>query len=256
MTPHHKVLVFSPLALGLSCASFNMSWAATAMALARAGHDIQLTHQTSSNIVVSRNKAVGMVLNSDFTHLLFLDSDMSWDQPDAILRMLALDRPVICGGYLSKADDPFWTFRVKGDGRLEEIRPDPYGLIELTHAPTGFMLIQREVFTIMAMRRPDLKCNFDSVFTGPEPNHYLFFDQRLSRPDLSPVVGDTTVRFYMTDDYGFSETWTELGGQLWLYPWVTIHHWKSTPISGNLAHTLAAVGIKLPPPPDPIMPVY
>lgn len=97
----------------------------------------------------------------------------------------------------------------------------------LDAAPTGLMLIKRQAIERIIKERPDLRINFEKK-EGIEENSYLIFDARPSK--------DRT--HYMSDDYGFSETWIDLGGKLWCYPDVTISHWWMTKNTGNVARNL------------------
>lgn len=48
-------------------------------------------------------------LESDCTHLLWIDADMGWAPAEAPIEMLKKDEDVVCGVYLSRGSDPFWT---------------------------------------------------------------------------------------------------------------------------------------------------
>jgi len=82
------------------------------------------------------------------THLLWIDSDMSFrNAPDALTRLLAHHVPIVSALYYSK-DFPFrpHAYKADGKGRYEPIQDYPEGLFAADGVGLGFCLIQREVF--------------------------------------------------------------------------------------------------------------
>lgn len=238
-----NILFVVPVALGLPRAEFCLSLMASVMALQRAGHNTGFAMDESGSIVRSRNLGAAQVLNDPtWTHLAFADADMSWSPADVFLRMLEQDKMVICGVYVTKWGAPRWTMHTHGNP--QDVKPDGCGLVPLQDAPTGLMLIKREALELLAEKRPDLKINFDSVVERPdapggrlvEPGTYLFFDARRS--------GRSGKGHYVSDDYGFSETWESVQGRIWAYPWVTISHHFTTANTACLGEWLEGIGVQ------------
>ncbi len=236
--PITKILLCTPVALGLPRVEYTVSLVGTVVALLNHGCQLLFSMEESGDIVRSRNFAAAQVLlDPTITHLMFLDADMSWREHDAMAHMLCKDRDVIAGAYTTRWHDARWTFRA---GDVQNLRLTPDGLLPAQYVPTGFMLLKRQVLERIVAARPDLKCNFDSVRTRPdlpgqvydEPGKYLIFDSRVS--------ADGT---YMSDDFGFCETWGGIGGEMFLYPNVTIsHHW-TTANTANLHDWLVQLGV-------------
>jgi FkbM family methyltransferase len=99
-----------------------------------------------SLVTRARNTLTAWFLDSDATHLLFLDSDLVFS-PEMIARLCSHDAPVVAGMYPLKTDT---------DGTIEWClnalpgavkRPD--GLLPVRYAGTGAMLIARDVFRRM-----------------------------------------------------------------------------------------------------------
>lgn len=219
-----RLLIATPCALGYLSVPYARSLAPTIAELTRRDVGFQYLPMEASCIVKARNHAVAVLLaDPTFTHLLFLDADMGWDPADAPLRMIAADEDVVCGAYPSRGANPRWTFRA--DGLVLNAK----GLVPITHAPTGFFLAKRGVFERLVAARPDLKTSFASV-AGAEPHSYLFFDARRS----------ATGGHWIGEDYGFSETWTALGGTLFCYPDVTLYHEFKAWNGGNLRKFMEA----------------
>jgi len=143
--------------------------------LSKSGIQVGINTMKSPLIHQARNYLTSVFLDSDFTHLLFIDSDVEFE-PEAILRMLVARKDVICSPYRVKSMDvnqKIYTVELKKDARMEAS-----DLIEITAGPTGIMLIHRDVFKKIIEKFPELKIK-NSVFPKPGPDHqyyYNFFD--------------------------------------------------------------------------------
>ena len=180
----------------------------------------------SSLVTQGRNLTVASFLDTDATHLLFLDSDISVDSK-AIFRMIEADKAVICipyplksvqwgkiyekyqKGKIKKVEDletSGYTFpvRIKDQTNIEVNK----GITEITHAPAGCLLIKRAVFETLKEKHPDLKIKQKTVINGEyvnKKNYYNFFD----------CIHDKKTQTYMGEDYGFCKLWTDLGGKVY-----------------------------------------
>ena len=139
----------------------------------------------SSLVTQGRNLCVSAFLQSDSTHLLFVDSDICFN-PKSPKRLIACDKDIISIPYPLK--DMNWEkcLTLMNEGKLKtakDIRNKGFyrypikvpdndairitdGVIEVTHSPTGFMLIKREVFTKMIEKFPHLRIDQDQVING------------------------------------------------------------------------------------------
>jgi hypothetical protein len=143
--------------------------------LAKSGVAVGIQTMKSPLIHQARNYLSSVFLDSDFTHLLFIDSDVEFE-PEAILRMLVAKKDIICTPYRVKSMDvekKIYTVEIK-----KAIRMEAGEIIEITAGPTGIMLIHRDVFKKIIEKFPELKIK-NSVFPQPGPDHkyyYNFFD--------------------------------------------------------------------------------
>ena len=143
--------------------------------LGKSGIQVSINTMKSPLIHQARNYLTSVFLTTDFTHLLFVDSEVEFE-PEAVLRMLVAKKDVICTPYRVKSLDvnqKMYTVELKKDAPLE-----PGDLIEITAGPTGIMLIHRDVFKKIIEKFPDLKIK-NSVFPKPGDDHkyyYNFFD--------------------------------------------------------------------------------
>jgi hypothetical protein len=179
--------------------------------------------------------------NPDATHLLFVDSDISFE-PDQFERLYRQDKDFTAALYPVKEID--WAAQPITHGRGEAA--ETAGLnyvgalcsgVELkidnqfataVYAGTGFQLIKRQVFERLAAAHPELA--FSKIHTTipatKQGNHqYAFFD---------PLI-DTDTREYLSEDFSFCRRWRALGGEIWLDLRSQITHIGSTDFRGNTA---------------------
>jgi hypothetical protein len=186
------------------------------------------THFNSfdSLITRARNTMVAEFLaDGRFTHLMWIDGDIGF-KGDDVIRLLKADRPVVAGVYPLKSDG--WprsglpealaagTTRADFEARFatypatahaDRLEPDADGFLDVVYAPTGFMLIKREVFVALMQRFPELHCR--TQMKGREEHdtgalaslHYAFFDTMI----------DPQTRSYLSEDYAFCRRVASIG---------------------------------------------
>lgn len=189
----------------------------------------------SSLVTQGRNMCVSAFLESDSTHLLFIDSDISFNA-GAAERLVACDKDIISIPYPLK--DMNWDKALKlfNEGKLktaQDIRNKAFyrypmkvpdnnaikikdGIIEVTHSPTGFMMIKREVFDKMIEKYPHLRIDQDQVINGKNerlPHMWNFFDTQF----------DQEKHTYLGEDFAFCKRWKDIGGKCyaWIYDYIT-----------------------------------
>ena len=186
----------------------------------------------SSLVTQGRNLCVAEFLNHEdnYTHLLFIDSDIDFNAK-SIFKMLDFDKDIISVPYPMKmlSWDKIWrrtnvkedavksaddmaksgfTFPVKVENPTS-ITVDK-GLIELTHAPTGCMLIKRNVIEKMIKEYSHLEIYQPTNINGKEvkkENMYNLFD----------TLHDPHTKRYFGEDFGFCQRWVDIGGKVYAY---------------------------------------
>jgi len=148
--------------------------------LGRSKVEVGINTMKSPLIHQARNYLTSTFLTTDYTHLLFIDSDVEF-QPEAGLRMLVADKDIITTPYRAKNPDlSTHTYTVKfPDPKVVPILPG--GLVEIEAGPTGFMLVHRRVFEKIIKNRPDLKIknSANQALKETDKSHsyyYNFFD--------------------------------------------------------------------------------
>ena len=205
-----------------------------------------------SLITRARNYLVDEFLRTDFTHMLFIDSDIGYNAKD-VVALMALNKEVIGAPYPKKsinwkniADtarkhpdlDPKLLDRLVGDYVFNVVKgtksfsvTEPLEVMEIG---TGFMLIKREVFEKMKDSYPQIHYKPDHVgqanFDGTRYIH-AYFDTVIDTKDS--ITGGGTDR-YLSEDYMFCQMWRKLGGQIFLCPWMRTQHVGTYAFTGDM----------------------
>jgi hypothetical protein len=189
------------------------------------GNNVSFLMHKSSLITQGRNLTVASFLETNADYLLFLDSDIAIGT-HVIKKMINADKDVICVPYplksiqWSKLKEKFEKGMIKTMEDMETggctypVRiPDTTdidmknGVIEITHAPAGCLLIKRSVFDELIKTYPDRKIKQKSVINGQYEEkqfYYNFFD----------TIHDKKTQTYMGEDFGFCKLWTGIGGKI------------------------------------------
>jgi hypothetical protein len=237
-TSPHKIMVCTPCHSDVSM-HYCQAVLKFQMACSNEGIQCSFTLLKSSLVTQGRNLCVAEFLNHEdkYTHLLFIDSDIDFDHKP-IFKMLEFDKDIISLPYPMKllSWDKIWrrlntkedaisnekdlatagfTFPVKVEDP-NSITVDK-GLMELTHAPTGCMLIKRNVFEKMIKEYPHLEIYQPTNINGKEvkkDNMYNLFD----------TLHDPKTKRYFGEDFGFCQRWTDIGGKVYAYIDAPITH--------------------------------
>ena len=178
----------------------------------------------SSLVTQGRNLCVAGFLDTDLTHMLFIDSDIDFNF-DSIIKMIKADKEVISIPYPLKTFNSEKVFAMMKDGKIKDHTdiqknalmyplklPNPddiqmnQGIVEVTHVPTGSMLIKRSVFDKMIKAYPEMVIKQGSIINGKlvdKPNMWNFFDTWF----------DKETHTYLGEDFAFCKRWSDIGGK-------------------------------------------
>jgi hypothetical protein len=215
-----------------------------------------------SLITRARNYCVDEFLRSDFTHLMFIDSDIGFDPHDviALLGLTEDNSPydVMCGPYPKKTIAWEKIVKAVNKGVGEENPNDLDNFVgdfvfnpvfdennktgqillsepaEVLEAGTGFMMVRRDTFDKYKEAYPHLSYLPDHVrtanFDGSREIH-AYFD----------CVIDPKTKRYLSEDYMFCQNVRAMGGKVYLCPWMKMQHVGSYIFGGSLS-ALASIG--------------
>ena len=144
--------------------------------LSKSGIESGINTYKSPLIHQARNYLTSVFLTTEYTHLLFIDSDVEFE-PEAVLRMLVAKKDIICTPYRIKAEaitEQLYTVSFKD---RKSILILPGGLVEIEAGPAGLMLIDRKVFEKIIKNHPELKIKNKATPTADKSHtfYYNFF---------------------------------------------------------------------------------
>jgi hypothetical protein len=197
-----------------------------------------------SLITRGRNMLAHEFLQSDATHLFFVDADIGFN-PHDVLRMLVANKEVLGGVYPKKEINwrrvkealdrgvdmehiPFHagTFVLNlldGATEIAVHLPTP---LEVEHLGTGFLLIKREVFEALKPHVPTYIANVGHI--AGQTVHEFF-----------ATSIDPRTHVLLSEDYHFCRLWRECcGGRVFAAPWVQLAHVGTYAFQGSIQHSL------------------
>ena len=193
----HKLFIATPMYGGMNHGLYMKSCLDLQATMGRYGIETKFSFLFNESLITrARNYLVDEFLRTDYTHLLFIDSDIHYN-PQDVIALLALDKDVIGGPYPKKSMN--WSniaqaarnhpdmqpkelenlvgeyvFNVvKGTAQFQVTEP-----LEVMEIGTGFMMVKRHVFDKMQNEYPNIKYKPDHVgqanFDGSRYIHAYF----------------------------------------------------------------------------------
>jgi len=200
----------------------------------------------SSLVTQGRNLCVSGFLDSDCTHMLFIDSDIAFNYR-MIERMLQYDKEIVLIPY------PVKTFDAKkvraeietGNPLSAEMLGNQYtvsvpdsknvrienGFIELERGPTGCMLIRRDVFDKLKKEYPEFEIKQKTLIDGnlvDRTNFYNYFD----------TYWDSKTKTYTGEDFYFCKLCKHAGIKMYALIDEYIEHYGEFAYRGRLLDDL------------------
>ena len=249
----HKLFVATPMYGGMNHGLYMKSCLDLQTTMMRYGIEIKFSFLFNESLITrARNYLVDEFLRTEYTHLLFIDSDINFNAQD-VIALLALDKDVIGGPYPKKSmnwgniahaarNHPDleakkleslvgeYVFNVvKGTQQFQVTEP-----LEVMEIGTGYMMVKRDVFDKMKVEYPTIKYKPDHVgqsnFDGSRYIH-AYFDTVIDTKES--IVGGGSDR-YLSEDYMFCQMWRKMGGQIYLCPWMKTQHIGSYAFTGDM----------------------
>lgn len=210
----------------------------------------------NASINRARNMLAGAFLQSDATHLLFLDADIGF-VPEQVLelvqRVQADARLAIIGAPCPKRrvnwtlvaaaaerglarGNPAELERYSGLFALDALDPAAGAQLdqplEMKRIGTGLMLIRRDVIETLCQRHPELRYPVDPQDRGENGlGEHLFA--------LFQSMFDAESGHLLSDDYAFCHRARDAGFRIWAAPWMRTSHTGPARFAGSLADLAA-----------------
>jgi hypothetical protein len=220
------VFIATPMYGGMAAGIYTVSMVQlSAIFLRNRVDSVYAFTSTESLVPNARNVLTHQFLESNATHLMWIDSDIGFDAMD-IVSMLVADRDIVCGIYPKKEVD--WArvaeavkagvppeelsnhaglFAVKLlDDSARGLAADPDGLLEVAAGGTGFMLIKRGVFDTLSEVVPE------------------YVPDRTPIKEYYAATTDPESGRLITEDYHFCRLARSHGFKIYAAPWVRLAH--------------------------------
>jgi hypothetical protein len=249
-----RILIGTPIYEHQVLAPYHLSVLDLVADFARRRPEVVFVHRLldSATVQRARNALASMVLEGDYTHLLFVDADMGF-RPSLIEKMIAFDQPLVGAVYPERRqhfprvlevarqipDPESARFAAQGYvGESQDIVREPgggirvrNGFVRLRRGGTGIMLIRRSVLQQMRETWPELAAKPDGSYRDMGVRSEVF------QPFESFPADDG---IYVSEDYAFTTRWVEgCGGEIWACINETITHTGRQSFVGNFERKLS-----------------
>ena len=197
-----------------------------------------------SLITRARNTLAYDFLDTDATHLMFIDADITFN-PEDIVRMVNADKDIICGLYPKKEinwntvaqavksgveykDLPNYTgsFVVNPVGGAAEVKGNLNEPMEIDNGGTGFMLIKRNVFEVLKDKVPTYTSDM-ILIVDKNPVKKIIHEY------FATSIDETSNRL-LSEDYHFCKISRQAGFKVYAAPWANLTHSGTYNFSGTL----------------------
>jgi hypothetical protein len=145
--------------------------------------NVSVFNLRSSILPDLRCQAVDEALKAKASHMLFLDSDMTFP-PQALLRLLDHDKEMVGANYCTKSETNPETVAIDLEGKRINPRSSQ-SLIPVQHVGLGVMLLKASVFN--GLTKPFFKFTYNPDGT-PRGEDWGFFRQVFKKHGLRPYV--------------------------------------------------------------------
>jgi hypothetical protein len=207
----------------------------------------------------ARNNLIAKAMsNTESTHFMFIDADITWDPVD-ILKLIISDKSLIGGVYplkryawerFTEKDYINKLIERKNKSQLKDIITNEnmiqYNLLKynvnfldnvlqidnnitkVKHIATGFMMIKRSTIEQMSKAFPSTKYTDDVGFLVGKENEYAYalFD--------CGVEDD----HYYSEDWLFCHRWSKMGGNIYLDVSINLTHTGNEDYAGSFISSL------------------
>ena len=249
----NKLFIATPMYGGMAHGLYVKSCLDLQAMMSKYGIETKFSFLFNESLITrARNYLVDEFLRTDYTHMLFIDSDIHFNAQD-VVALMALDKDVIGGPYPKKAIN--WRNVVEAARKHPDLEPKELEKLvgeyvfnvvkgtkqfsvteplEVMEIGTGYMMIKRHVFDKMKDAYPMIHYKPDHVgqanFDGTRYIH-AYFDTVI---DAKGSITDGGTDRYLSEDYMFCQMWRKIGGQIFLCPWMKTQHVGSYAFTGDM----------------------
>lgn len=245
VVPKKQVSLFvaTPMYGGLCNGQYAAGLLNSVSVFSKAGIAMQFAYMMNESLITrARNSLAYDFLQTDCTHLMFIDADIGFNAGD-IPKMIEADKDIICGLYPKKEINWPRIEKAVKDGYITQdlhkfvgsfvvnavgdtVRGSVNDPVEISNGGTGFMLIKREVFEGLADKVPyylnDMFLSGDDMSLRKQIKEYF----------ATSIEPDT--KRLLSEDYHFCKIAREVGYKVYAAPWAELNHCGSYNFNGYL----------------------
>jgi hypothetical protein len=180
---------------------------------------VQIRRDGGSHIGKAREGVLWSAMQTDATHLFWIDDDMTWE-PETVLSLLSagLDFTAVVG--MRKTTPLAPACNVLPGAAVFDHRT---GFMEVRDVGFAFVCLRREVIDRLCEANPDLQYQ-----TGDGSKQYALFLDMIDRDSVAE--GER-----LGEDFSFCRRWRAIGGRIWVDPHAELGHWGVSNYRGKLA---------------------
>lgn len=243
--PKAKLFVATPMYGGMCTGMYASAVMQCVGTFGQAGIQMYYSFMMNESLITrARNSMAYDFMNSDATHLMFIDADIAFSPAD-IPRMVDADKDIICGIYPKKEINwveidaavkrgvppqelqyhtgAFVLNLANGEKSKSGSINEP---IEIANGGTGFMLIKRKVFQDLADKVPSYTNDmYHAVDTVREV--------KVIKEYFTTSIDEESNRL-LSEDYHFCKIARLAGFKVWCAPWASFSHTGTYNFSGQL----------------------
>jgi hypothetical protein len=241
-----QVMIATPMYGGLCNGSYTVGLLTAVGVFSQHGIAMQYAHMMNESLITrARNSLAKDFLESECTHLMFIDADIGFNPVD-IPPMLNADKDIICGIYPKKEIN--WVdvtkavnagvppqqlhhytgaFVLNTVGDSNTLEGDLYTPLEIANGGTGFMLIKREVFEGLIGKVPTYN---NDVFAAVDDASQKIVINEFFATSIDKDAGNRL----LSEDYHFCKIAREVGFKVWAAPWAHLSHTGTYIFNGQL----------------------
>jgi len=170
----------------------------------------------------ARNTIASMFYRSDFTDLVFIDSDISWDV-QGLANLLASPFDVTGGLFPKKGKWEQYTGKIKLNSESCPIQDPATELLEAEFLPAGFLRITKSCIT--------------KLTEAYQHDWYKERDEKVVRL----FACETTDNQYIGEDVSFCRKWQQMGGKCYIEPRIKFGHTGTRTSDGSFYEFLLRI---------------
>jgi hypothetical protein len=240
-----KIFVATPMYGGLCVGGYTVGLLNSVQEFMRNGIQMYYGYMMNESLITrARNTLAYDFLDTDATHLMFIDADITFNPAD-IVSMVNADKDIICGLYPKKeinwktvaeavkqgvdyTELPNYTgsFVVNLVGGAAQTTGDVNEPMEIDNGGTGFMLIKRNVFEALKPTVPTYT-NDQILMVDKNPV------KKIIHEFFATSIDEVSNRL-LSEDYHFCKIARQAGFKVYAAPWANLTHSGTYNFSGTL----------------------